>query len=72
MYRLKLKRKIGRFFSKIDVVSHAQKRNIFFCFRMGRKLTTIVSEENSNDLEKKNLTRHQATQITRNVIRLHS
>jgi hypothetical protein len=30
MYRVKLKRKIGRFLSKLEVVSHAQKRNDFF------------------------------------------
>jgi hypothetical protein len=53
MYRVKLKRKIGRFFSKIEVVSHAQKRNDFFCFQMRRKLATIISEQKNNDLEKK-------------------
>jgi hypothetical protein len=53
MYRVKLKRKIGHFFSKIEVVSHAHKRNDFFCFRMRRKLATIVLEEKNNDLVKR-------------------
>ncbi len=53
MYRVKLKCKIGRFLSKIEVVSHAQKRNDFFCFQMGRKLATIVSEQKNNDFKKK-------------------
>jgi hypothetical protein len=35
---------------------------MIFLFLKGRKLATIVSEQKNNDLEKQNLTRHQATQ----------
>jgi hypothetical protein len=62
MYRVKLKRKIGRFFSKIEVVSHAQKRNDFFLFSNEKKVGHDYLRTEKQRLRKKNLTRHQATQ----------